>query len=112
METLPIELKREIVKFTPRHPAAQIMHDARQTLSLNYVRRYNFEDADFSQHQFGHRRMFIWEELKPSNLKSIFYGDTKKITRSNISKGQYIQLRRLGVIYSFRSEPFMISQNH
>ena len=87
MDELPIELKREIVKFAPRHPTAQIMHDSRQTLSLNYVRWTNYE------------RMFIWEELKPSNLKSIFYGDTKIITRSNISKGQYVKLRNLGIIY-------------
>ncbi len=87
MDELPIELKREIVKFAPRHPTAQIMHDSRQTLSLNYVRGTNYE------------RMFIWEELKPSNLKSIFYGDTKIITRSNISKGQYVKLRNLGIIY-------------
>ena len=94
MDDLPIELKREIVKFAPRHPTAQIMHDSRQALSLNYVRRFKYENDHFPYYQ----RMFIWDELKPSKLKSIFYGDTQKITRSNISKGQYIKLRNLGII--------------
>ena len=91
MDALPDELKREIVKFIPRHDTAQMIHDSRYTLSLNYVRRFNYEDnLLYSQR--------IWEELKPINLKSVFYGDTHKITRSNISLGQYIQLRYRGIL--------------
>ena len=92
---LPIDLQREIVGFIPRHPTAQIIYDSRNILSLNYVRRFNFETI----YPPCYKRMFIWEELKPTNLKSVFYGDTKKIIRSNISKGQFIKLRSLGIIY-------------
>ena len=40
----------------------------------------------------------IWDELKPVHLRSIFYGDTHKITRSKLSKGQYIMLKGNGII--------------
>lgn len=95
MEKLPIEMKRKIVKFIPRHPTAQMIYDSRHRLSLTYIRRYNFEN-DFPATSLV-RRMFIWEDLKPSNLKSTFYGDAYMIIRSNISRGQYIQLRHLGI---------------
>ena len=95
MMKLPIELEREIVKFTPRHPTAQIMYESRHTLSLNYVRKYKFKSDTNPYYQ----RMFIWEDLEPACFESIFYGDTKMITRSNISKGQYIKLRSLGIVY-------------
>lgn len=89
MEHLPIELKRVIVKFIPRHDAAQIIHDSGRNVSLYYVRRYKYEDRPLY-----HKR--VWEELKPEALKSLFYGDSKHIIRSNVSKGQHIRLRTQG----------------
>lgn len=91
MELLPDEIKREIIKFIPRHDTAQIIHDSRYLLSLKYVRRFMFEDNPIYEQR-------IWDELKPVHLRSIFYGDTQKITRSNISKGQYIMLKGNGII--------------
>ena len=89
MENLPDELKREIVKFIPRHDNAQIIHDSRHNLSLNYVRRFRyFENILY------HKR--IWEELKPTTLGTLFYGDNQKIIRSNVSKGEHIKLRIMG----------------
>lgn len=91
MEHLPIELKREIVKFIPRHDTAQIIHESRYLLSLTYVRRFMFEHNPVYEQR-------IWDELKPVHLRSMFYGDTQKITRSKISKGQYIKLRNTNII--------------
>lgn len=86
MEHLPIEIKREIVKFMPRHDTAQIIYDSRNNISLNYVRRYNYENYPLYEER-------IWDELKPEKLKSLFYGDKERIVRSNVSKGQHIRLR-------------------
>lgn len=91
MELLPDEIKREIIRFIPRHDTAQIIHDSRYLLSLKYVRRFMFEDNPIYEQR-------IWDELKPVHLRSIFYGDTQKITRSKISKGQYIMLKGNGII--------------
>lgn len=91
MELLPDEIKREIIRFIPRHDTAQIIHDSRYLLSLKYVRRFMFEDNPIYEQR-------IWDELKPVHLRSIFYGDTHKITRSKLSKGQYIMLKGNGII--------------
>jgi len=91
MENLPNELKREIVKFIPRHDTAQMIYDSSRNLSLYYVRMYKYEDRPLY-----HKR--IWEELKPETLKSLFYGDSKQIIRSNVSKGQHIRLRAQGIL--------------
>ena len=91
MENLPVELKREIIKYIPRNDTAQIIYDSSHNLCLTYIRRFQFEDNPLYEER-------IWNELKPSHLKSLFYGDTKKITRNLISKGQYIHLRKIGVI--------------
>ena len=91
MENLPVELKREIIRYIPRNDTAQIIYDSSCNLSLTYVRRFMFEENPLYEER-------IWNELKPSHLKSLFYGDTKKITRNLISKGQYIHLRKIGVI--------------
>ena len=91
MEDLPIELKREIIKYIPRNDTAQIIYDSSRNLCLKYVRRYMFQDNPLYEDR-------IWNELKPVHLRSMFYGDTKRITRNLISKGQYIELRSIGVI--------------
>ena len=85
MEQLPDEIKRVIIRFIPRHDAAQIIHESRNLLSLTYVRRFVFDNPVYEER--------IWDELKPVHLRSIFYGDIQKITRSKVSKGQYISLR-------------------
>lgn len=86
MEQLPIEIKREIVRFIPRHDTAQIIYDSRNSISLNYVRRYNYENYPLYEER-------IWDELKPEKLNTLFYGDQEMIVRSNVSKGQHIKLR-------------------
>ena len=91
MEDLPIELKREIIKYIPRNDTAQIIYDSSRNLCLKYVRRYMFQDNPLYEDR-------IWNELKPVHLRSMFYGDTKRITRNLISKGQDIELRSIGVI--------------
>lgn len=91
MEDLPTDIQRVIVKFIPRNDTAQIIHDSRYLLSLKYVRRFMFGGNILYEHR-------IWNELKPVHLRSMFYGDTKKITRTEISKGQYIELRRWNLI--------------
>lgn len=91
MEQLPDEVKRQIVRFIPRHDTAQIIHDSRYLLSLKYVRRYMFEENPLYEQR-------IWDELKPDHLRSIFYGDSQQIIRSQISKGQYIKLKIKGII--------------
>tara|TARA_Y100000389_G_C17340916_1_gene453273 strand:+ start:744 stop:1019 length:276 start_codon:yes stop_codon:yes gene_type:complete len=87
MEQLPEDIKREIIRFIPRHDLAQIIHDSRCLISLTYVRRWMF-DSPVNEER-------IWGELNPVYLRSIFYGDTHKITRSKISKGQIIKLKRM-----------------
>jgi len=90
MNTLPNELKREIIKFIPRNDTAQIIYDSRHLLSLKYVRRFVFDNSVYEDR--------IWNELKPVQLRSIFYGDTQKITRTNISRGQHVHLRHMNVL--------------
>lgn len=91
MEHLPIDIQREIIKFIPRHDSAQIIYDSRHLLSLKYVRRFLFEDNPAYEKR-------IWDELKPTHLRSAFYGDAHKITRSQLSKGQYIYLKHRGLV--------------
>jgi hypothetical protein len=91
MGHLPVEIQREILHFIPRHPTAQIIYDSKHVLSLKYVRRFLFEDNLLYEKR-------IWDELNPVHLRSIFYGDTQNITRTQVSKGQYIQLKHYGII--------------
>jgi len=91
MTFLPIEIQKEIVQFIPRHPTAQIIHDSKHILSLNYVRRYKFDNNLLYKKR-------IWDELNPVNMRSLFYGDTQKIARSLVSKAQYIKLKYYGFI--------------
>jgi hypothetical protein len=91
MEHLPIEVQRQIIKFIPRHDSAQIIYDSRYLLSLKYVRRFNFKDKPIYKQR-------IWDELKPAHMRSVFYGDSQKITRTQMSKGQYIHLKTRGLV--------------
>lgn len=88
MENLPDELKREIVKFIPRHDSAQIIYESRHYLSLKYVRRYRLLDNPLYEQR-------IWKELKPTTLGTLFYGDSQQIARSDVSKGEHIKLKML-----------------
>lgn len=88
MNNLPIEIKRIIIKFIPRANSAQIIYDSKKYMALKYTRRFMFSNPLYVER--------IWEYLKPSSLKSIFYGgDSKIIIRNSISKGQYIALRKI-----------------
>ena len=91
MEDLPTDVQRVILRFIPRNDTAQIIHDSQHLLSLKYVRRFMFGENILYEQR-------IWDELKPVHLKSVFYGDTKKITRTQISKGQYVKLRYWNII--------------
>uniref|UniRef100_A0AB39JG12 F-box domain-containing protein n=1 Tax=Florenciella sp. virus SA2 TaxID=3240092 RepID=A0AB39JG12_9VIRU len=92
MESLPLELQRIIIKFIPRNDCAQLIYDSKQELSLKYIRKYKFGKQLYIDR--------IWEYLKPTSLKTIFYGGEKKlIVRNSISKGQYIHLNNMNILY-------------
>jgi hypothetical protein len=91
MEYLPIDVQREIIKFIPRHDSAQIIYDSRYLLSLKYLKMSYFKDKPIY-------KLRIWDELKPFHLRSVFYGDSQKITRTQISKGQYVRLKTHGLV--------------
>tara|TARA_Y100000389_G_scaffold178371_1_gene191487 strand:+ start:3459 stop:3734 length:276 start_codon:yes stop_codon:yes gene_type:complete len=91
MESLPVELQRIIVRFIPRNDCAQLIYDSKKDLSLKYTRKYKFEKQLYIDR--------IWEYLKPTSLKTIFYGgENKIIVRNSISKGQYIDLNNMNIL--------------
>ena len=71
LKDLPVELQRLVVRFLPRHPMAQLLHDSAHSLTLKYVRQFQFE----------HER--LKEDLRPSRLGSVYYG---RILRTKISQ--------------------------
>lgn len=87
---LPIELQRLIIRFIPRNNTAELIHKSKHLLSLNYVRKIMFDNPLYKSR--------IWQELKPVQLRSIFYGDTQQITRNCISKGEWYRLRRFNIV--------------
>ena len=90
MEDLPIELRRLIIRFIPRNDCAEIIHNSKKNLVLKYTRKYKFENQLYIDR--------IWNYLKPSALKCIFYGgDNKLIVRNSISKGQYVHLKKMNI---------------
>lgn len=103
---LPLELQREIIRFIPRNETAEAMYKSRYMLKLRYVRRKEFlqplpsckdniwEDiVPFFRHNIG-------ADIAPSKLQSMYYGDIYKIIRTDITKGQYIALRKIGILPS------------
>lgn len=90
---LPIELRRYIVRLIPRSETAELINKSYSKIKLTYVRIKQFTDNSF--HKYN-----VWNDLKPSNLESVFYGDKKHILRINISKGQIIKLKSMGVLSS------------
>jgi hypothetical protein len=92
MEQLPDDLLRMIIRFIPRNDTAQLIHNS-ELITLKYVRRYKFK---VNEHYDYETR--IWSELKPSHLKSVFYGDGRMIRRTAISKGQKIILKNIDII--------------
>lgn len=75
---LPPELQRLVVRFLPRHVIAQAFHENADTHTLKYVRRFQFNQEHMK------------EALRPSHLKSVYYG---RILRVKISQ------RENGLLY-------------
>ena len=76
-DLLPEDLKRVVVRFLPRNDSAQLLHDMAGKLSLKYVRHFQIKWA-----------LGINEELRPSLLRSIYYGCPEsplRIIRTKIS---------------------------
>ena len=82
---LPDDIISLIICFIPRNKTAEIIHKYSFNLKLRYVRKFAFYKSACKYN--------VWNDLKPSNLLSIFYGDKKHIIRSNISKGQFVKLK-------------------
>ena len=87
LKCLPPELRRIIIRFIPRSKTAEIIHNSlSNVITLNYVRIYKYSDTE------------VWNELKPSTLQTLFYGDKKHIIRTGISKGESLRLMKYGII--------------
>lgn len=87
---LPDDIRRTIIRFLPRNHTAKIINSSFSKVELKYVRRYRFTANMFH----------VWNDLKPSTLQSVHYGDGKQFRRASISKGEYIRLSNLGVMPS------------
>jgi len=90
---LPIDLRRYIIRFIQRSKSAEIIHKSFSKIRLNYVRNFRFTYNSIKKYN-------VWKELSPSSLQTLFYGDKKHIIRTNISKGEYMRLRKLGILSS------------
>tara|TARA_Y100000389_G_scaffold205142_1_gene264025 strand:+ start:20157 stop:20489 length:333 start_codon:yes stop_codon:yes gene_type:complete len=90
---LPIDLRRYIVRLLPRTESAELIKKSYSKIRLTYVRIKQFTDNSFNKYN-------VWNDLNPSHLESVFYGDEKHIVRINISKGQIIKLKSIGVLPS------------
>ena len=90
---LPIDLRREIVRFIPRHEGAELLTAAfaSGTAKLTYVRRSRFTARGNS---------VVWQGLRPSVFNSAYYGGgvgVPGIARVGISKGEVLRMARRGV---------------
>ena len=89
-ELLPEDLQRVVVRFLPRNDTAQLLHDMAGKLSLKYVRQFQLD------WHLGH----FWE-LRPSLLRSIYYGSIEsplRIIRTKISQKEKILLSEQNII--------------
>lgn len=87
LKNIPPELRRIIIRFIPRSKTAKIIHNSLSNIiSLKYVRIYKFSDTE------------VWNDLKPSTLQTVFYGDKKHIIRRDISRGERLRLMKYGII--------------
>ena len=75
LKDLPPELQRLVVRFLPRHPVAQLLHENGGSLTLKYVRQFQFEQERLK------------EDLRPSLLGSVYYG---RILRTKISQREHM----------------------
>lgn len=87
---LPDDIRRTIIRFLPRNHTAKIINSSFSKVELKYVRKYRFTVNTIS----------VWNDLKPSSLQSVHYGDGKQFRRASISKGEYIRLSKLGIMPS------------
>jgi hypothetical protein len=77
LKELPPELQRLVARFIPRHQIAQLFHDMKDSLTLKYVRLFQFEQE------------WLTNELRPYLLGSIYYG---RILRVKISQREELAM--------------------
>ena len=71
---------------------SNLIKDAIKTdkFKLKYVRRFILDENGYFN---------IWEELKPSTIGKIYYGDENKLRRTKLSKGEQIRLKTLNISF-------------
>ena len=94
---LPEDIRRLIVSFVSRSKSAEIIYrsfsDVKLGTELKYVRVYKFTEDTYNKYN-------VWNDLKPTTLKSIYYGDKNVVRRVCISKGESLRLSQLGIMPS------------
>jgi hypothetical protein len=90
---LPIDTQRIIFRYISSDSSNVIRHAIKtDKFKLKYVRIYVFRSMNAGN-------MKIWEELKPSSIKKIYYGDHNRLYRTKISKGEKIRLKTLNISF-------------
>ena len=94
---LPEDIRRFIVSFVSRSKTAEIIRNSFSCLDpgvdLKYVRVYKFTENTYNKYN-------VWNDLKPTTLESIYYGDKNVVRRVCISKGESLRLSQLGIMPS------------
>ena len=93
LSSLPTDTQRIIFKYICSD-SSNIIRDAIKTdnFKLKYVRRFIFDN-------YGPCNIRTWNELKPSTISKIYYGDENRLYRTKISKGEKIRLKTLNISF-------------
>lgn len=91
-DQLPVDLKREIIRYIPRNETAQLIHSAPK-LALYYIPNFMFDPP--------HRS--VWNDTRPSALGAMYYGNGAVI-RENITKGERIRVKHGTMHHTLFSE--------
>ena len=91
LRIFPDDIQWIIFKYISSN-SSNLIRDAIKTdkFKLKYVRKFIFDDSD---------NLTIWEELKPSTIGKIYYGDENKLQRTKLSKGEKIRLKSLNISF-------------
>ena len=80
-DQLPLDLKREIIRYIPRNETAELIRGAPK-LALQYIPNFMFKA----------RYRSIWDDIRPSTLGTFYYGNGAVI-REKITKGERIRVK-------------------
>ena len=79
---LPRDVQRKIFKYICSGTACIILDAIKNDkFKLQYVRVYKFVCLNY-------RNIKIWDELKPSSTKKMYYGDKNRLYRTKISTSE------------------------